>query len=97
MTPETMTNVFAAIGFGACVWLAAVLVLRRLRRSRLSSLPPVVGAAPEAAGVPAAHVVAITAAVAASGYRVVHIADPASGSAWASEGRRIHQTSHRPH
>jgi len=53
--------------------------------------------AEEAGGVSAEHVAAIAAAVAASGYRVVHIADPASGSAWVSEGRWIHQTSHRTH
>ena len=43
------------------------------------------------------HIAAIAAAVAAYGYRVVHIADAASGHAWASEGRWLHQTSHRPH
>ena len=48
-------------------------------------------------GVPADHVVAIAAAVASYGYRVVHIADATGGKAWAAEGRWIHQTSHRPH
>jgi hypothetical protein len=49
----------------------------------------------EPTGVPADHVVAIAAAVAACGFKVVHIADAATGHAWASEGRWIHQTSHR--
>ena len=48
-------------------------------------------------GAPPEHIAAIAAAVAACGYRVVHIADAASGHAWAAEGRWIHQTSHRPH
>ncbi len=52
---------------------------------------------PEPEGVPADHVVAIAAAVAAYGYRVVHIEDAATGNAWAAEGRWLHQTSHRPH
>ncbi len=54
-------------------------------------------AAEEPEGVPADHVAAIAAAVATYGYRVVHIADTASGHAWASEGRWMHQTSHRTH
>ena len=44
---------------------------------------------------PADHVVAIAAAVAAYGFRVVHIEDAATGNAWAAEGRWLHQTSHR--
>jgi len=52
---------------------------------------------PDHVGIPAHHVAAIAAAVAACGYRVAHIADPRTGSAWASEGRRLHQTSHTPH
>jgi hypothetical protein len=46
-------------------------------------------------GVPAHHVAVIAAAVAAYGYRVVHIADAGTGHAWAAEGRWLHQTSHR--
>jgi Na+-transporting methylmalonyl-CoA/oxaloacetate decarboxylase gamma subunit len=53
------------------------------------------GAAFEPEGVPADHVVAIAAAVAACGFRVVHIDDVAVGHAWAAEGRLLHQTSHR--
>lgn len=52
-------------------------------------------AASELDGVPAGHIAAIAAAVAAYGFRVVHIADHATGHAWASEGRWMHQTSHQ--
>jgi hypothetical protein len=52
-------------------------------------------AAPELDGVPPHHVVAIAAAVAAYGFRVVHIADQSTGHAWSSEGRWMHQTSHQ--
>jgi putative copper export protein len=48
-------------------------------------------------GVPAHHVAAIAAAVAAYGYRVIHIADAGTGHAWAAEGRWRHQTSHLTH
>ncbi len=48
-------------------------------------------------GLPAHHVAAIAAAVAAYGYKVVHIADAGTGHAWAAEGRWLHQTSHRTH
>jgi hypothetical protein len=51
----------------------------------------------DSGGVPAHHVAAIAAAVAAYGYKVVHIADAPTGSAWAAEGRWLHQTSHRTH
>jgi hypothetical protein len=46
-------------------------------------------------GIPAHHIAVIAAAVAAYGFRVVHIADHATGHAWASEGRWMHQTSHQ--
>ena len=52
-------------------------------------------AAPASEGVPADHVVVIAAAVAAYGFRVVHIDDVSTGNAWAAEGRWLHQTSHR--
>jgi len=51
----------------------------------------------EHGGVPVHHVAAIAAAVAAYGYRVVHIADAGTGNTWAAEGRWLHQTSHRTH
>jgi len=52
--------------------------------------------APEPEGVAEEHLVVIAAAaVAACGYRLVHIADHSAGRAWASEGRWLHQTSHQ--
>jgi hypothetical protein len=48
-------------------------------------------------GVPAHHVAAIAAAVAAYGYKVIHIAEAGTGHAWAAEGRWRHQTSHSTH
>jgi len=60
-----------------------------------SAPPPVAARAPD--GIPPHHVAAIAAAVAAYGYRVVHIADPGTGHAWAAEGRWRHQTSHSTH
>ena len=68
---------------------------KRAGKSRAAPSRPVAAEAP--AGVPADHVVAIAAAVAAYGYRVVHIEDAPSAHAWASEGRWQHQMSHRPH
>jgi hypothetical protein len=57
--------------------------------------------APAAKGdaIPAAHVAAIAAAVGAIGgaHAIVHIALSPNASAWAVEGRRLQQTSHRPH
>jgi hypothetical protein len=49
--------------------------------------------------IPAAHVAAISAAVGAIGgaHAIVHIAVAGTASAWASEGRWLQQTSHRPH
>ena len=64
-------------------------------RKKAAAAP--VAALREPEGVPADHVVAIAAAVAAYGFRVIHIADAATGHAWASEGRWLHQTSHRTH
>jgi hypothetical protein len=110
MTFETVTDIFAVIGVGTCVWWAVVTVGRALgwiERSEVARQEAETAAehsrlsASEVAeptdGVPADHVVAIAAAVAACGYKVVHIADSANGSAWASGGRWIHQTSHRTH
>jgi hypothetical protein len=68
-------------------------------RNKLAA--PVADAGYEPEGIPAQHIAVIAAAVAAYGFRVVHIADHATGHAWASEGRWMHQTSHsvshRPH
>jgi len=62
-----------------------------------AAAPAPAAALAEAQGVPAPHVAAIAAAVAACGYRVVHIADAGAGHAWAAEGRWLHQTSHHTH
>ena len=53
-------------------------------------------AAPAVAAIPAEHVAAITAAVAAvTGTRhIIHIEDQARAALWTSEGRMMHQTSH---
>ncbi|RBP17534.1 oxaloacetate decarboxylase gamma subunit [Roseiarcus fermentans] len=67
------------------------------RKRKGAAAPPRPAAAGAPEGVPADHVVAIAAAVAAYGFRVVHIEDAATGNAWASEGRWQHQMSHRPH
>lgn len=72
----------------------AEMAEERKRRNAAASRPADGG---HADGVPADHVAAIAAAVAALGYQVVHIADGANGHAWALEGRRMHQMSHRPH
>jgi len=63
------------------------------RGRRSVSAPAAAASEPE--GVPAHHVAAIAAAVAAYGFRVVHIADDSTGRAWATEGRRMHQMSHQ--
>jgi len=108
MTFETLTDIFAVIGVGTCIWWAVVWIGRLLgwiERSEIArqeaeagrEYVSASGVAEPPDGVRADHVVAIAAAVAACGYKVVHIADPGSGSAWASEGRWIHQTSHRTH
>ena len=66
---------------------------RERQRKAAAGLAKQAAQAPQ--GVPSHHVAAIAAAVATYGYRVVHIADDASGRAWAAEGRWMHQTSHR--
>ena len=67
------------------------------RRKVAAATAAPVASVRETEGVPADDVVAIAAAVAAYGFRVIHIADAATGHAWASEGRWLHQTSHRTH
>jgi len=48
--------------------------------------------------VPPEHVAAIAAAVAMiGGHRLIRIQDETGGRAWTSEGRWLHQTSHRTH
>ena len=106
MTLETLTDIFAAIGAAACLWWGVVLTGRLSRRidrpgalrqeDEARRLAPDSPSAKGEEAIPAEHVAAIAAAVAACGHRVVHI-DPTGGSAWVSEGRWIHQTSHRTH
>ena len=57
---------------------------------------PKPAAAPAVAAIPAEHVAAITAAVAAvTGTRhIIHIEDQSRAALWTSEGRMMHQTSH---
>lgn len=82
-------------------WVEKSEIARQAAESAARKKTPS-GAAPapvaaENTGIPAHHVAAIAAAVAACGYRVAHIADPRTGSAWAAEGRRLLQTSHQTH
>jgi hypothetical protein len=107
----SVIDILAVIAAGACVWWGAIYLLRLLgwiERSEIARQEAAAAAerkraaaraAPaaqqESAGIPADHVVAIAAAVAAYGFKVVHIADAATGHAWASEGRWMHQTSHQ--
>lgn len=64
-----------------------------------AALPPIAAAATAAIGdIPPEHVVVIAAAIAAiGGHRIVMISDDTGARAWTSEGRWLHQTSHRPH
>lgn len=64
------------------------------KRRRAAAARSVAVEEPDA--IPADHVAAISAAVAMAGYHVIRIADGTSGRTWASEGRRVHQTSHSP-
>lgn len=69
-------------------------------RSSATPAPPAarpipVAQAPSGEDIPAHHLVAIAAAVAAMGdFHVIMIGD-APGHTWANEGRWLHQTSHR--
>jgi hypothetical protein len=114
MSFEAATDVLAIIGAGACLWLGFT-GLKGLsawtRRSAIGRRQAGAAAAREEVeavqfatasaplGVPADHLVAIAAAVAAvsDGLKIVHIADSATGRVWTSEGRWLNQTSHRPH
>jgi len=113
MSFDTAVNVFAVIGVAAVIWVAIQLVGRflgwversEIERQRQEALAEAAArpdaparSAPEPEGVPADHVAAIAAAVAAfgDGLKVVHIEDYASGHAWANEGRWAQQISHQP-
>jgi len=94
---------FAVVYLGRFLgWVERSEIARQKAEAERKRAVPAAVAAPalvarEAGGVPAHHVAVIAAAVAAYGYRVVHIADAGTGSAWAAEGRWQHQTSHRRH
>jgi hypothetical protein len=94
---------FAVVGLGRFLgWVERSEISRQKAEAEQKALArktaaPPAPLEPESIGPPAHHVAAIAAAVAACGYRVVHIADAGTGSAWAAEGRLLHQTSHRPH
>lgn len=112
MNMDLVIDTLAVIGAAACVVVAMRLVgafLAWVERSeiarqaaeaeRVARAPaPAAPVAAPRGGIPAAHVAAISAAVAMmGGTRVVRIEDNATGQAWAFEGRWQHQTSHRPH
>lgn len=78
------------------------------RQARESSSEPAKGAvspavalgaaASTAGAIPPDHVAAIAAAVTMiGGHRLLRIQDETGGRAWTSEGRWLHQTSHRTH
>ena len=98
---DAVIDVLAVIGAGTCAYWAIVAVDRLVQRKPAPPAErvqaPVAPALPEPADVPAEHVAAIAAAVAAlgSGFKVVHIADAQTGLDWVTEGRWAHQTSHQ--
>ncbi len=77
----------------ALIW--GIVVALPLLRGR-ESAPAADLAMDAATAVPAEHVAAIAAAVAAiAGPRhIIHIEDRGRATAWSAEGRMIHQTSH---
>ncbi len=104
MTFDALVDLLAVIGAGTCAYGAIALLDRLLRRNAAPAVEP--RRAPDARGtppspgpadVPAEHVAAIAAAVAAlgDGFKIVHIADAATGRDWVTEGRWAHQTSHQ--
>jgi hypothetical protein len=113
MTFETIKFGFGVIVGAAVLWFAIMYLGRFLswieqseiarqkaeaqREAERKKAAAPVAPAIEPGGVPIDHIVVIAAAVAAYGYRVIHIADTQSGHAWAAEGRWQHQTSHRTH
>lgn len=109
MTEEMLINSLALVGAGTIAY-AVIRVLGAIAAwaQRIPELdaaaPPVaavaaVAPAPEADDVARDDIAVIAAAVYAvlDGHRIVHIEDSATGFAWSADGRRIHQTSHRPH
>lgn len=101
---DAVINVLAVIGAGTCAY-GAIAALDRLLHWKAEPAAermrnpeaPAAPARPEPGDVPAEHVAAIAAAVAAlgSGFKVVHIAGAPTGLDWVTEGRWAHQTSHQ--
>ena len=111
---EATRDLFAIVGVVATLWLALTWLGRGLgwieraeiarqkaeeQAARASAPARAAAIVPASGAIPAEHVAAIAAAVAAlgGGMRLVTIDDPAQGHAWALEGRWMHQTSHRAH
>jgi glutaconyl-CoA/methylmalonyl-CoA decarboxylase subunit delta len=111
MDSQTLKLALGGIAAAVVLWFAAKQLARFLGWVEASEIArqaaeaaerrkPAPQAAPAIApqdGIPAHHVAAIAAAVAACGYRVAHIADARTGSAWSAEGRWLQQTSHTTH
>ena len=78
-----------------------VVVLPKISRAREAApASEAQSAAPADTTVPAAHVAAITGAVACivGPRHIIHIEDSGRGGVWTAEGRLLHQTSHNvPH
>lgn len=110
---EAARDLFAVVGVVATLALALKWLgqgLGWIERSEIArqkaeeqaaraAAPARAAIVPAPGAIPAEHVAAIAAAVAAlgGGMRLVTIDDPAQGHAWALEGRWMHQTSHRAH
>ena len=104
MTFDAVIDVLAVIGAGTCAYWAIVGLDRLLRRNvvpaaerRRAKGARATPERPEPADIAAEHVAAIAGAVAAldAGFKVVHIADAATGRDWVTRGRWAHQTSHQ--
>ncbi len=103
MTFDAVIDVLAVIGAGTCAYWAIVGLERLLRRNvsaaerRRAAGARATPERPEPTDIPAEHVAAIAGAVAAldAGFKVVHIADAATGRDWVTKGRWAHQTSHQ--
>lgn len=94
----------ARLLIGFLSWIERSEIERQARETTASAGAMVtataVGAATAVAAdvIPPEHVAAIAAAIAMiGGHRIVHIQDETGARAWTSEGRWLHQTSHRTH
>ena len=95
LTSITIYGMAVVISFIVAALIRGIVIALPMLR-RPEAAPSQQPTAASVAGVPPEHVAAITAAVAAMvGTRhIVHIEDRARDTAWAHEGRMIHQTSH---